>query len=41
MDFAPSKASQQAVEDGAKLMDKTWETIQKKSNIRINQVSSP
>ncbi|KAJ3024208.1 hypothetical protein HKX48_004481 [Thoreauomyces humboldtii] len=30
-DFAPSKASQQVVVDNARVMDKTWETIQKKT----------
>jgi hypothetical protein len=30
-DFAPSKASTEVVEDSARLMDRTWETIQKKS----------
>ncbi|KNC98650.1 uncharacterized protein SPPG_06332 [Spizellomyces punctatus DAOM BR117] len=29
--FAPSKASQQVVEDNVRVMDKTWENIQKKT----------
>ena len=30
-DFAPSKAATEQVEDSAKLFDKSWESIQKKS----------
>ncbi|KAI8996744.1 calponin homology domain-containing protein [Gaertneriomyces semiglobifer] len=29
--FSPSKASQQVVQDNARVMDRTWETIQKKT----------